>query len=79
MGGSFQAWGNSVATALNMHAPLEDPFVMGVLQAVRESLLLTLRTKARVLVPQAARLMGVMDETDTLEYGQVFLQVGVSI
>eukprot|EP00873_Tetraselmis_striata_P027578 jgi/Tetstr1/447842/TSEL_003759.t1 len=75
MGAHGTVWGNGVAAALRMRAPIADPFVMGALRAVRGSLLQSLRTRARVLVPQAARLIGVMDETDTLEYGQVFLQV----
>ena len=34
-----------------------------------------LRNKTRIYVPEAALLMGVMDELGLLEYGQVFIQI----
>eukprot|EP00951_Prasinocladus_malaysianus_P050538 scaffold681480_cov106-Prasinocladus_malaysianus.AAC.1 len=68
-------WGRSLVAMLDMGMPMRDPLVSGILNAIRECMLLGLRTKARILAHQAARLMGVMDETNTLEYGQVFVQV----
>lgn len=35
-----------------------------------------LRLKARLLVPEGAKLVGVMDEFNVLEEGEVFVQVG---
>jgi hypothetical protein len=44
---------------------------------VRCSLQVTdLRNKARLLVPEGTLLVGVMDEFDVLQEGQVFVQVG---
>ena len=38
-----------------------------------------LRTRTRIFVPEAALLMGVVDELGVLEYGQVFIQVDRSL
>jgi hypothetical protein len=35
-----------------------------------------MRNKARLLVPEGAMLVGVMDEFNVLQEGQVFVQVG---
>ncbi|KAJ8466596.1 hypothetical protein OPV22_029148 [Ensete ventricosum] len=52
-----------------------EPFLSMLLQAFRASRLLELRTKARIFVPQGRAMMGCLDETASLEYGQVFVQV----
>ncbi|XP_067127718.1 uncharacterized protein [Centruroides vittatus] len=53
-----------------------DPFFRGMLLCLREKALLDIKIKARLAVkPTDGRNMfGVMDETGTLEYGQVFVQ-----
>lgn len=53
-----------------------EPFFRGLVRAVNKKALKDLKTKARILVPpQSGRTMfGVLDETGTLEYGQVFVQ-----
>ncbi|KZV22426.1 RNA-dependent RNA polymerase 1-like [Dorcoceras hygrometricum] len=56
------------------YKPDEEPFLSMMLQAFRSSKLLDLRMKARIFVPQARQMMGCLDETGTLEYGQVFVQ-----
>jgi hypothetical protein len=53
----------------------KDIFLQGILQATRNYLLLGLETKARIYVPNGIVLMGVMDETNTLEEGQIFFQL----
>ena len=45
-----------------------------MLQTFRASKLLELRTKTRIFIPDGRAMMGCLDETRTLEYGQVFVQ-----
>lgn len=56
------------------YMPDSEPFLSMMLQTFRASKLLDLRTKSRVFLPQARSMMGCLDETRTLEYGQVFVQ-----
>ncbi|KAL8518485.1 hypothetical protein ACS0TY_009748 [Phlomoides rotata] len=56
------------------YEPNVEPFLSMMLQTFRASKLLDLRTKARIFLPKARQMMGCMDETGTLEYGQVFVQ-----
>lgn len=56
------------------YKPNVEPFLSMMLQTFRASKLLDLRTKARIFLPKARQMMGCMDETGTLEYGQVFVQ-----
>ncbi|XP_077236012.1 putative RNA-dependent RNA polymerase 1 [Tasmannia lanceolata] len=57
------------------YKPDAEPFLSMMLQTFRASKLLDLRTKARIFVPDGRALMGCLDETRTLEYGQVFVHV----
>ncbi|CAO3658993.1 unnamed protein product [Rhizopus stolonifer] len=52
-----------------------DPYIKNLLNLFRVSILKDLKKKAKIIVPQAAFLLGVMDETGTLEDGEVFVQV----
>jgi RNA-dependent RNA polymerase len=52
-----------------------DPFVRQILMAFQAFLVKELRTKARILVPHTWSLFGVADETRTLKYGEVFIQI----
>jgi RNA-dependent RNA polymerase len=45
-----------------------------MLQTFRASKLLELRQKTRIFIPKGRAMMGVLDETKTLEYGEVFVQ-----
>ncbi|CAI9785500.1 unnamed protein product [Fraxinus pennsylvanica] len=56
------------------YQPDGEPFLSMMLQAFRASKLLDLRMKSRIFVPQARQMMGCLDETGSLEYGQVFVQ-----
>ncbi|KAG6434353.1 hypothetical protein SASPL_105983 [Salvia splendens] len=56
------------------YKPDEEPFLAMMLQTLRSSQLLDLRTKSRIFIRQARNMMGCLDETATLEYGQVFVQ-----
>ncbi|XP_002734181.1 uncharacterized protein LOC100373859 [Saccoglossus kowalevskii] len=53
-----------------------EPFFKSLLQAVYKSLLGELRRRARIILPPqfARNMMGVIDETGALQYGQVFIQ-----
>ncbi|CAN7990683.1 unnamed protein product, partial [Ixodes hexagonus] len=53
-----------------------EPFFRGLIRAVNRKVLKDLKTKARILIPpeKGRTMFGVLDETDTLEYGQVFVQ-----
>lgn len=53
----------------------EEPYVKMMLQAFRGSKLVELRTRTHLLEPKGRLLMGCLDETRALEYGEVFIQV----
>ncbi|XP_058080077.1 probable RNA-dependent RNA polymerase 1 [Magnolia sinica] len=57
------------------YKPDAEPFLSMMLQTFRASKLLELRTKTRIFVPNGRSMMGCLDETRTLEYGQVFVQI----
>ncbi|XP_071927776.1 RNA-dependent RNA polymerase 1-like [Coffea arabica] len=56
------------------YKPDSEPFLSMMLQTFRGSKLLDLRTKTRIFIPSGRSMMGCLDETRTLEYGQVFVQ-----
>ncbi|XP_027100775.1 probable RNA-dependent RNA polymerase 1 [Coffea arabica] len=56
------------------YKPDSEPFLSMMLQTFRASKLLDLRTKTRIFIPSGRSMMGCLDETRTLEYGQVFVQ-----
>ncbi|CAM2712695.1 unnamed protein product [Rotaria socialis] len=53
----------------------KDPFARQLLFALKAFLVKELRTKAKLRVPDAWSLLGVIDETQTLKYGEVFIQI----
>ncbi|KAJ9136428.1 hypothetical protein P3X46_033508 [Hevea brasiliensis] len=56
------------------YEPNAEPFLSMMLQMFRASKLLDLQTKTRIFLPNGRSMMGCLDETRTLEYGQVFVQ-----
>ncbi|KAK2989890.1 hypothetical protein RJ640_019473 [Escallonia rubra] len=56
------------------YKPDAEPFLSMMLQTFRASKLLELRIKTRIFIPSGRSMMGCLDETRTLEYGQVFVQ-----
>ncbi|KAE8654453.1 RNA-dependent RNA polymerase 1 [Hibiscus syriacus] len=56
------------------YKPDSEPFLSMMLRTIRASKLLDLRTRTRILIEKGGILMGCLDETGTLEYGQVFVQ-----
>ncbi|XP_050232388.1 RNA-dependent RNA polymerase 1 [Mercurialis annua] len=56
------------------YQPDAEPFLSMMLQTFRASKLLDLRTRTRIFLPNGRSMMGCLDETRTLDYGQVFVQ-----
>ncbi|KNC69667.1 hypothetical protein SARC_17819, partial [Sphaeroforma arctica JP610] len=52
----------------------DEPFLQGMVLTLKQRLVLDLRTRARLLVKDACTLMGVVDASQTMEEGEVFLQ-----
>jgi RNA-dependent RNA polymerase len=52
----------------------KEPHLQGIVRALRNQLLLDLELKARILIPNAVTLIGIMDETHTMPEGTVFFQ-----
>ena len=71
--------GDSHSTVKKMleigYHPDTEPYLKSMLSAFRAYQLLNLRTKTRIFVPTGALLMGCLDETAVLNYGEVFLQL----
>lgn len=57
------------------YKPDSEPFLSMMLQTFRASKLLDLRIKTRIFIPSGRSMMGCLDETRTLEYGEVFVQI----
>lgn len=55
-----------------------DPFVRQLTRVIRTFLVKELRRKAKIFVPNSWSLLGVVDETRTLNYGEVFIQIDSS-
>ncbi|KAJ0764721.1 putative RNA-directed RNA polymerase [Helianthus annuus] len=70
-----QCFGSSKESlSVARYKPNSEPFLSMMLQVFRATKLLELRTKTRIFVPKGRAMMGCLDETRTLEYGQVFVQ-----
>jgi RNA-dependent RNA polymerase len=52
-----------------------DPFARQILIALQAFLVKELRIKARIFINDTWSLFGVIDETRTLKYGEVFIQI----
>ncbi|XP_059446203.1 probable RNA-dependent RNA polymerase 1 [Corylus avellana] len=57
------------------YKPDEEPFLFMMLQVLRAWTLMDLRHKTRIYIPSGRCMMGCLDETRTLEYGQIFVQI----
>ncbi|KAJ8648448.1 hypothetical protein MRB53_001471 [Persea americana] len=57
------------------YKPDVEPYLSMMLQNLRASKLWELRTKTRIFTPKGRTMMGSIDETGTLEYGQVFVNI----
>ncbi|KAH7516265.1 hypothetical protein FEM48_Zijuj10G0116800 [Ziziphus jujuba var. spinosa] len=56
------------------YKPNAEPFLSMMLQTLCASKLQELRIKTRIYIPNGRSLIGCLDETGTLEYGQVFVK-----
>lgn len=56
------------------YRPDAEPFLSMMLQTFRAARLFEMRTKTRIFLPEGRSMMGCLDETRTLGYGQVFVQ-----
>ncbi|XP_061989253.1 probable RNA-dependent RNA polymerase 1 [Rosa rugosa] len=65
---------NILKEMLMCYKPNAEPFLSLMLQSLCASKLAELRSRTRIFVPNGRSLMGCLDETGTLEYGQVFVQ-----
>jgi RNA-dependent RNA polymerase len=57
------------------YKPDEEPFLFMMLQGLRASTLMDLRHKSRIYILNGRSMMGCLDETKTLKYGQIFVQI----
>ncbi|GLJ11712.1 hypothetical protein SUGI_0175160 [Cryptomeria japonica] len=57
------------------YLPNSEPYLSMLLHAFRATQLFELRCKAHIFVAKGACLMGCLDETRTLKYGEVFIHV----
>ncbi|KAF7080288.1 hypothetical protein CFC21_084390 [Triticum aestivum] len=60
------------------YKPDVEPYLSMILQTFRASKLLELKTKSRIFIPEGRAMMGCLDETRTLKYGEVFIQASNS-
>ncbi|KAI9251659.1 RNA dependent RNA polymerase-domain-containing protein [Helicostylum pulchrum] len=78
----LQSNADSVGTVKSMVSLIQagflerkDPYITNLLSLFRINVLKDLKKKAKIIVPNGAYLLGVMDETNTLEEGEVFVQI----
>lgn len=65
--------------SLPPRTPFKDPFLCSLLHSIYSRQSTDLRRKAWIHVPQGRLLMGVADETKTLQYGEVYFRYTTSI
>ncbi|XP_059645306.1 RNA-dependent RNA polymerase 2 [Cornus florida] len=64
-----------VKMLLQGYEPNMEPYLSMMLQAHRDSQLTDLRSRCRIFVPKGRILIGCLDETGILNYGQVYVRV----
>lgn len=71
--------GPEIRTAVKMliqgYDPNSEPYLLMMLKAHQEYQLLDIRSKCRIFVPKGRVLIGCLDETSVLDYGQVYIKV----
>ena len=77
--GSFQDVFNIVQKMIySKFKPAEEPFLQCINKAIFCRSLKDIITRERILVKRSGCLLGIMDETGILEYGQVFCRLSKS-
>ncbi|CAN0890254.1 RNA-dependent RNA polymerase 2 [Linum grandiflorum] len=73
------AWANAknslVKILLQGYEPNEEPYLSMMLQSYHDNMLSELRGRCRILVPKGRVLIGCLDESGILEYGQVYVRL----
>ncbi|KAK2970903.1 hypothetical protein RJ640_005260 [Escallonia rubra] len=64
-----------VKMLLQGYQPNAEPYLSMMLQSHRDNLLSDLRSRCRIFVPKGRILIGCLDETGILNYGQVYVRV----
>ncbi|XP_040987157.1 RNA-dependent RNA polymerase 2 [Juglans microcarpa x Juglans regia] len=64
-----------VKMLLQGYEPNQEPYLSMMLQAHYENLLSDLKSRCRIFVPKGRILVGCLDETGILNYGQVYVRV----
>lgn len=67
-----------VKMMLQGYEPNVEPYLSMMLRAHHSTLLSDLRSRCRVFVPKGRVLIGCLDETGVLEYGQVFVRISLT-
>ncbi|KAH6797448.1 RNA-dependent RNA polymerase 2 [Perilla frutescens var. hirtella] len=60
---------------LQGYEPRKEPYLLTMLQSHLENQLSDLRSRCRIFVPKGRVLVGCLDESGTLEYGQVYARI----
>ncbi|PNT00917.1 hypothetical protein POPTR_015G073700v4 [Populus trichocarpa] len=73
------AWADSknilVQMLLQGYEPNVEPYLSMMLQAYHENSLMELRSRCRIFVPKGRILIGCLDESGILDYGQVYVRI----
>ncbi|CAI9757485.1 unnamed protein product [Fraxinus pennsylvanica] len=57
------------------YEPNREPYLVTMLQSLYENQLSDLRSRSRIFVPKGRVLVGCLDETGILEYGEVYVRI----
>ncbi|VAH48593.1 unnamed protein product [Triticum turgidum subsp. durum] len=60
---------------LQGYEPSLEPYLLMILKAHQDNRLTDIRTRCKIHVPKARVLLGCLDETGELEYGQVYIRI----
>ncbi|KAL0012189.1 hypothetical protein SO802_007297 [Lithocarpus litseifolius] len=67
-----------VKMLLQGYEPNQEPYLSMMLQAHYDNLLSDLKSRCRIFVPKGRILVGCLDETGILNYGQVYVRITMS-
>ncbi|KAG9448742.1 hypothetical protein H6P81_008707 [Aristolochia fimbriata] len=67
-----------VKMLLHGYEPKSEPYLSMMLRAYQEFQLSDLRTKCRIFVSKGRVILGCLDETGSLDYGQVYIRVSMT-
>lgn len=73
--GSYDVKDILVKMLLQGYKPNQEPYLSMMLLSHHDNLLSDLRTRCRVFVPKGRILVGCLDESGVLEYGQVYVRI----